>query len=826
MLASQFKSSSGKRAGMEEHFCFFYKLADNLDICLDGKTYGNDARFCRRSHDWNAELKHVIDKGKEGKSRKINLTDLSFAGSLHLFIVSAKPIAKNQEIILPSNRLNDPGLDLSPLPSINADLKEIKKTNGILSEDKESKRVRNKGPNKKQHIRPKKRMLAKKVSNNDEDYEEPEDDNSVSEPEVNGDGEDSSNEASNTNPNSPSKAKPSPGKMGLPDNSGLIVGVNTINYDASSALRNKAKSREERKMEMIMKAIEQMEKAEQRKKEQSTSGVSDYQERGSAGAKRRKSTAGSGKSINSEGGNEASSPVRKKGKAKGSTPGTPQRRRSRVHSGGSSMSAGVSESEANPESANSVGSSGPFRFPKTKKSMMSDWFQESEISIDPEDDDVSGSYLKGSRSPPGIATHLLRAAPHSPVKNVTSAKKRWLRQAISEDHTEDANSGSAAVVTNGGSPTENNMDYVTPLKKRRLANFKGQQEQNEGEKEENNFVPNSLKKKLLHNIVLEAVLDKAMEDMLGDGNAPSPSNKENKNDVEVKDEKVNVEEVKQEEMDDEVESESKVAPVATSSDDVSANPDQDASKSSIKTPEPSSVFKSFFKSNVSIEQLEAEIEATKKQREFSTDGSSPMVTTFTSATSEALVKDEKLDFAKLETHGSSLLENKLLPPMEDVKPKEKRRVSMADYKRRRKQDGPASASSASTLSSTIISSAPLTVPPTAQEPSPKPSTVVNHSSQEGPGTPTMDEPPVDLGPPTLNTLPYFEKLEQLEQAHKENNKRIGKTKDELVAIKTQSDSCLVFVFSSGYHCLARGRAKASRLDRAAEEGVWPHRRRR
>ena len=61
--------------------------------------------------------------------------------------------------------------------------------------------------------------------------------------------------------------KPSPGKMGLPDNSGLIVGVNTINYDASSSLRNKAKSREERKMEMIMKAFEAMERAEQKKKE-------------------------------------------------------------------------------------------------------------------------------------------------------------------------------------------------------------------------------------------------------------------------------------------------------------------------------------------------------------------------------------------------------------------------------------------------------------------------------------------------------------------------------------------------------------------------------
>merc|ERR1719323_812894 len=64
-----------------------------------------------------------------------------------------------------------------------------------------------------------------------------------------------------------SSLKASPSKMGLPDASGLIVGVNTINYDASSSVRNKAKSREERKMEMIMKAIEAMEKAEQRKKD-------------------------------------------------------------------------------------------------------------------------------------------------------------------------------------------------------------------------------------------------------------------------------------------------------------------------------------------------------------------------------------------------------------------------------------------------------------------------------------------------------------------------------------------------------------------------------
>ena len=71
------------------------------------------------------------------------------------------------------------------------------------------------------------------------------------------------------------------------------------------------------------------------------------------------------------------------------------------------------------------------------------------------------------------------------------------------------------------------MDTVTPLKKRRLANYKEDTE-NEEKFLENlggdspvkdasghvKHVPNGLKKQILQNLVLEAVLDKAMEDML------------------------------------------------------------------------------------------------------------------------------------------------------------------------------------------------------------------------------------------------------------------------------------------------------------------------
>ena len=106
MLASQYKAPNKKQ--ITPPYVFLYHVGDVLEICLDGKTYGNDGRFCRRSATYNAELKHVLDKG-----------------SLHLFIVAVKSIEKNQEIFLPLD--NEDSTNSSPLPSINADLREIKK---------------------------------------------------------------------------------------------------------------------------------------------------------------------------------------------------------------------------------------------------------------------------------------------------------------------------------------------------------------------------------------------------------------------------------------------------------------------------------------------------------------------------------------------------------------------------------------------------------------------------------------------------------------------------------------------------------------------------
>merc|ERR1711971_691380 len=254
-----------------------------------------------------------------------------------------------------------------------------------------------------------------------------------------------------------------------------------------------------------------------------------------------------------------------------------------------------------------------------QKNLMSDWLQESESNSVVDDDDVSANYLKGSRSPPGIATHLLRTA-SSPVKNVCSAKKRWLRQAISEDHTDAdvayVNGGSYSEEINMPSPSsEAAMDTVTPLKKRRLANYKEDTE-NEEKFLENlgvgdspikdaqghvKHVPNGLKKQILQKLVLEAVLDKAMEDMLA---TPATLLESSDQEAKVGDESKN-------------EASEHQKPMETEENDVKV--ENNDTKPVVKAPteliEPNSAFKSFFNSNVSLEALEAEIAASKKQRE-------------------------------------------------------------------------------------------------------------------------------------------------------------------------------------------------------------------
>lgn len=65
-------------------FVFFYKLLrEGTEVCVDTRTYGNDARFVRRSCTPNAEVKHCLEKG-----------------ALHLYIVTTTAVEKNAEITI------------------------------------------------------------------------------------------------------------------------------------------------------------------------------------------------------------------------------------------------------------------------------------------------------------------------------------------------------------------------------------------------------------------------------------------------------------------------------------------------------------------------------------------------------------------------------------------------------------------------------------------------------------------------------------------------------------------------------------------------------
>jgi hypothetical protein len=718
-------------------------------------------------------------------------------------------------------------------------------------------------------------------------------------------------------------------------------------------------------MEMIMKAFEAMERAEQRRKESVSEGREEKTVTpGIGGPKRRRRSSSSFKMMaNADSNLDVSSadeskpePKRTKRKGRKSGPTTPQRRRSRILSGGTASALSTDEDHVTGNAGGSQDATstpsgmpgGPFRFPKTKKSLMTDWLQESNdmaVSNMQNDDDVSANYLRGSRSPPGIATHLLRSsAPLSPVKNVCSAKKRWLRQAISEDHTEDG------PVNGNASPSSEAcyVDYVTPLKKRRLASYKDDQDHNS---DSSSRMPNGLKNKLMSNLVLEAVLDRALEDMGGsvarsasvDSMASpaaessmsmrspdqSPSkelqsedacssrdaypddspdlkhdeeeeatfeceeeefvnNSSHREQEEDEDEQVEVEEtsshvgdeeeevsqqsrevdeeladISKEDVEDddeaeedveieEPEDEAKSVEAADTLDDdanfaeqskddfeeddkdernVEQNQhqhqpefqplDEDARQESpaeeeknnlkerevssgessqtatnnklsvtpIKTPEPSSVFKSFFTSNVSIEALEAEIEASKKARlvedqklppihiltgesflpepQSSLTNCEPMSdVSFTSTASvpeetaeqfgrmssdrrdseTSTVESVKESYIHVQNNHEDQTSLSNFDSTSKSKPKEKKRFSLADYKKRRQTEGIPIQSETSTSNRV--------------------------DDRDGPVTPTQDEELATLAaPPTLNTLPLFEKLEKLEKAQKESKKK-------------------------------------------------------
>ncbi|XP_021351979.1 histone-lysine N-methyltransferase 2E-like isoform X2 [Mizuhopecten yessoensis] len=65
-------------------FALFYNKYDNIELCVDATSYGSTARFIRRSCKANAEVRHIMDKGVA-----------------NFFIYSAKVIPRGSEITIP-----------------------------------------------------------------------------------------------------------------------------------------------------------------------------------------------------------------------------------------------------------------------------------------------------------------------------------------------------------------------------------------------------------------------------------------------------------------------------------------------------------------------------------------------------------------------------------------------------------------------------------------------------------------------------------------------------------------------------------------------------
>ncbi|XP_030624778.1 inactive histone-lysine N-methyltransferase 2E isoform X2 [Chanos chanos] len=82
MLRQQFEAN-GYFFKRPYPFVLFYSKFDGLEMCVDARNFGNEARFIRRSCTPNAEVRHVIEDGM-----------------LHLYIYSLRSISKGNEITI------------------------------------------------------------------------------------------------------------------------------------------------------------------------------------------------------------------------------------------------------------------------------------------------------------------------------------------------------------------------------------------------------------------------------------------------------------------------------------------------------------------------------------------------------------------------------------------------------------------------------------------------------------------------------------------------------------------------------------------------------
>lgn len=246
-------------------------------------------------------------------------------------------------------------------------------------------------------------------------------------------------------------------------------------------------SREERKLQSVLKLIERMESNQKKKESRQThkkdsKGHKDDEDGNHSDRDRDHSASSSGKGnklpTSTSSASSASASQKRKGKKRGRSGSHSSKGKPQLISHRKSVDVRTTSTESDANSADEGREASPareFRLPKTKRAFIPEWYNtpsSGELSL-------PQHYMRRSSSTPQTtnlnltptaATVSSASAVATPPSSLSvsvdnaSAKKRWLRQAISE---ETDNPGSSPNSSRPMSPVT--PECVAPLKKRRFA---------------------------------------------------------------------------------------------------------------------------------------------------------------------------------------------------------------------------------------------------------------------------------------------------------------------------------------------------------------------
>ncbi|XP_070558170.1 inactive histone-lysine N-methyltransferase 2E-like isoform X2 [Ptychodera flava] len=476
--------------------CVLFYNIGNVRICVDARTYGTYSRFVRRSCKPTAEVKHaVID------------------GSVHLYLCAIHDITKGTELTIAFDYNYKECGYLVDCACLQKSCPVVEHNNKCFQENsQESEKSTN--PHKNNHILRGEEDLSsstnaagsatcknRKVSPLRVSISNHSNQTSQSNPEP----VESSQAVDNQQPENEATKEQ---KMPEPEKE----------QEEQDQEKLKKMTREERKMHAIMEAFKKMERT-QKRRQQALERI--------ANAKAAKAEQGTpegskedGQELEQNGTTEGESqpvlpvthPPKPRAKCRNSRKRSAKRRR--VNSTASSnaepsspevtvcttpvTSAAITSFSDNSNSGltSPVPSTKSFRFPKTKKFLINEWLNDKAqeasankpLTIKTEAVDLQVTTATSCPATPVLRTAVTNALEKSfdagaGAKIMGSAKKRWLRQAMSETSTtttSKAGSGEhLSPVCNGAiSPTANSPaispsgssvnDFMTPLKKRRL----------------------------------------------------------------------------------------------------------------------------------------------------------------------------------------------------------------------------------------------------------------------------------------------------------------------------------------------------------------------